>query len=103
MKNRRFGTSRMNGQLGLDVTATKQVGVDRQKLVLMCLMMHARKGLAYPSAETIGEKTNLGRWVARDSLKALEAQGIISKVGKMGRAIKWRIHLREVSESMKLW
>lgn len=87
---------------GIELTATRQAGIAVQRLVLLNLCAHANHaGVAYPGQLTIAKALQLSRQSVQDSMKALEAQGLIRRMSekKKGAVVKWLV-LPDVIDSL---
>lgn len=87
---------------GIELTATRQAGIAVQRLVLLNLCAHANHaGVAYPGQQTIAKALQLSRQSVQDSMKALEAQGLIKRISekKKGAVVKWLV-LPDVIDSL---
>jgi DNA-binding transcriptional MocR family regulator len=87
---------------GIELTATRQAGIAVQRLVLLNLCAHANHaGVAYPGQLTVAKALQLARQSVQDSMKALEAQGLIRRMSekKKGAVVKWLV-LPDVIDSL---
>lgn len=95
-------------EYAIDWALAQDAGKPGPKLVLLILAWHCFNPgdtLAWPSADEIGEKANMGGTAVFENLQRLEALGLIhdsgQRRGRTGQIVVWRLGNSPESESLK--
>lgn len=79
---------------GVTLEPTKQVGVDKQRLVLLELAVHADAGgVSWPGRKYLSEKLQMPERTISEALSVLEEAGHVSRTApkKRGQLVRWRV------------